>query len=117
MAGGGALPALRRLELNGNKFSEDEEKVARLREAFSERREKAGAEEDDDGEGWGVDELSDMEEDSEEDENEDEDEVTAADEAKAERALKDADQEEEKKVAQKEDRDVDELADALGKTL
>ena len=107
----GALPGLRRVEMNGNKFGEDDEKILRLREILDERREAAGAEEED--EGWGVDDLSDMEDDSEEEDG-DEDKEEEAIEKKAERVLKDADQEEAENVAQ--EKDVDALADSLGKT-
>ncbi|CAF9934845.1 hypothetical protein IMSHALPRED_009859 [Imshaugia aleurites] len=118
------LVKLRRVELNGNKFSEDDEPVEGLRLLLEERKENAG---EVDGE-WGLDELSDLEEESDEedgDEVEDEDED---DDAEAEREeqeemedrregiLKDADQEEGQGVNQKKDDDVDALADSLGKT-
>ena len=116
------LAKLRRVELNGNKFSEDDEPVEGLRLMLEERKENAG---EVDGE-WGLDELSDLEEESdEEDDGEDEEED---DDAEAEREeqeeaedrrkgiLKDADLEEGQKVSQKKDDDVDALADSLGKT-
>ncbi|KAF6232973.1 hypothetical protein HO173_008818 [Letharia columbiana] len=114
------LVKLRRVELNGNKFSEDDEPVEGLRLLLEERKEKAG---DAEGE-WGLDELSDLEEESdEEDEDEDEDDDDEAEreeqeeaEHKREGILKDADQEEAQKVSQKKDDDVDALADSLGKT-
>ena len=121
----GGLDGLRRIELNGNKFSEDDVMVLKLREILDQRREDAGGEEDD--EGWGLDSLSDMEE-EEDEEEEDEDEDEEADEeeeeedkedereGKAEKLLEDADQEENAKVSQKKDKDVDDLADTLGKT-
>lgn len=113
------LVKLRRVELNGNKFSEDDEPVEELRVLLEERKEKAGDVEGD----WGLDELSDLEEESdEEDENEDDSDDEAEreeqDEAEDRREgiLKDADQEEAQKVSQKKDDDVDALADSLGKT-
>ena len=117
------LPKLRRVELNGNKFSEDDSPVEGLRLLLEERKEKAS----NTGEEWGLDELSDLEEESDdEDEEEDEDE-DENDDAEAEReeqetaeartvgVLKDADQEEAQEVSQKKDDDVDALADSLGK--
>ena len=117
------LVKLRRVELNGNKFSEDDEPVEGLRLLLEERKEKAG---DVEGE-WGLDELSDLEEESEEEEEEDEDgaeddedeaerEEQKEAEARREGILKDADQQEAQKVGQKKDDDVDALADTLGKT-
>jgi Ran GTPase-activating protein 1 len=113
----GALPALQRVELNGNIFSEDEEQVVHLREVLDERREEIGAEDDDT---WGIDDLEDMEDDSdEEDEGEDEEgEKESEDVDKtAEKILRDADLAENENVSQKKDTDVDALADALGKKL
>ena len=114
----GGLEGLRRVELNGNKFSEDDEGVEGLRTLLESRREDAGA---DEGEAeWGMDELSDLEEDSEEEEEEngveDEEEV---DEKETERVeiLKEADQEEEREVPQVNDADVDALAEKLGEKL
>ena len=118
------LLKLRRVELNGNKFSEDDEPVEGLRLLLEERKEQAGEAE---GE-WGLDELSDLEEESDEDEededaNEDEDDDVEAEREEQEEAehrregiLKAADQEEAQKVSQKKDDDVDALADSLGKT-
>lgn len=109
-----ALPNLRRVELNGNIFSEDDPNIVDLRELLEARQEEHGTDEDPE-DTWGVDELDELEdEDSEEEEEEDEDEEE--EEAKAEKDLKDADRAEEEKVAQKNDKDVDALADVLGKT-
>ncbi|MCJ1246163.1 hypothetical protein MMC30_003368 [Trapelia coarctata] len=105
---GGGLEELRRVELNGNKFDEDDEKVTQLRELLDERREAAGEEE---GEDWGLDDLDDMEEESDEEEEEEEEEK----EAKTEGLLKEAQVEEETPVALEQDKDVDDLADALKK--
>ena len=115
----GALPKLRRVELNGNKFSEDDASVEGLRLLLEDRRNAAGAKEAKDEE-WGLDELSDLEEESDE---EDEREAEDADESeeeekeeKAERVLRDAEEEEGRNVAQEQDVEVDELAARLGKT-
>ena len=111
---GGKLPKLRRVELNGNRFSEDDENVEALKEILEERKGDAA-----EGE-WGLDELEDMEEDSEEEEEEggvdEEEEEEEEEEKKRETVLKDADEEEKQKVALKKDEEVDKLADALGKT-
>ena len=107
----GKLERLRRVELNGNKFSEDDDGVEKLRRILEERKEES--EEDVE---WGIDELSDLEEESEE---EDEDSGKGEEEEreeKAEKILQDADREEASKVSQKNDKEVDDLAEKLGKT-
>ena len=119
------LVKLRRVELNGNKFSEDDEPVEGLRLLLEGRKENSH---DAEGE-WGLDELSDLEEESDEEDEEEEDEDDDVDEdeevekeeqeyaeERRERILKDADQAEAQKVSQKKDDDVDALADSLGKT-
>ncbi|KAI0196239.1 hypothetical protein EV127DRAFT_381297 [Xylaria flabelliformis] len=112
-----ALPALRRIELNGNKFSEDDESILALQELLEARKEKhAGDIVDEDA--WGVDSLSDLEElDSDEEEEEDEDEeeeITT--EERAEKLIKDAEEAQEEPTVQLKDQDVDELASKLQKT-
>ncbi|KAJ4345289.1 Ran GAP Rna1 [Didymosphaeria variabile] len=117
------LPALRRIELEGNKFDAEDASIEKLREELAKRREAAGVEDEDD-ENWGIGDLDELE-------SEDEDEEDAEEEAKAgsdeedegvdvqEKAARDiiADQQaEEANVSQKSDKDVDELADALAKT-
>lgn len=113
-AANGALKALRRVELNGNKFSEDDEGIEGLRTLLDGKRD-----DDDEGE-WGLDELSDLESEEDEDEEEkeegDREDSEEETELKAEAILKEADQEEEGKVSQKKDADVDALADKLGET-
>jgi Ran GTPase-activating protein 1 len=100
-----ALPKLEILEMNGNKFSEDEPLVEELRELFNDRGVN------------GLDSLSDME-----DESEDEGEVEAEEQEKQEKdlardkILKEADRTEGENVAQEKDPKVDELADLLGNT-
>jgi Ran GTPase-activating protein 1 len=106
------LPALRKIELNGNKFGEDDISVEKLRENFEERKSKAGVDEDD--EEWGLDELDELESDEE---DEDEDEGAVEDEEEEhEEVLKRADEAEAENVPQEESKDVDKLADLLGKT-
>ena len=128
--GNGALPALQRVELNGNKFSEDDELVLELRELLDERCTAAGADKED--ETWGIDELDEMESDDEEEEEEEEDEEEEVEtgrpdsgeaagdkhdrEKLGERILQEADQAQSQPVAEKNDKDVDDLADALHKT-
>ncbi|EPS38586.1 hypothetical protein H072_7702 [Dactylellina haptotyla CBS 200.50] len=94
------LTKLEMLELNGNKFSEDDDEVEKIRAIFEDR-------------GLGeLDELSDMEdEDSDEEEEEAEEE-----EEEKERVVKEAEQAEDSNVAQEKDKGVDDLADILGKT-
>lgn len=107
------LPQLRRVELNGNKFEEEDPSVSDLAELLSERKEEVGKE-DDPEEHWGLDELDELEgEDSD-----DEEEVEADDEEEdvREQVLKQADQEEDAKVTLKKDQEVDELAEAMQKT-
>ncbi|KAJ9631709.1 Ran GAP Rna1 [Taxawa tesnikishii (nom. ined.)] len=109
-----ALPSLRRVELNGNKFSEEDNALEELREVLDNRKEKEGTE-DDDEEAWGIDELDDLEEESDDEGAEDEGEEEDEDD-KAERVVKEADQAEGEAVAQDKDKGVDELADLMSKT-
>ncbi|KAI4717430.1 RNI-like protein [Aureobasidium sp. EXF-10727] len=106
-----ALPALQRVELNGNKFSEEDANVEAVKTMLDERREENAPDVDEDDETWGIDELDDLEEDSDdEDEDQDDDE-----DAEEERVIKQADQAESENVAQEKDNSVDELADLMGK--
>ena len=104
------LPALRRIELNGNKFLEDDNNVVELRELLEARKEEHGND-DDPEDMWGIDELDELEEDSDEEEEEEEEEAHVAD-----KDAKEATEAEEEKVPERADKDVDELAKALGKT-
>lgn len=109
-----ALPALKRIELNGNKFEEEDASLVELRDLLEERKEKYGTDDDDEST-WGIDELDELEsdeEDEEEEESEEEEEV----EEKAERAVKDAEAAENEKVAQEADKDIDELGAKLKAT-
>lgn len=110
----GSLPKLRRVELNGNKFNEDDISIEALADLLGDRKESEGKDSDPDDH-WGLDELDELEEESDEEE---EDEAAAVDEEEEleERILDEADQEEDALVASKKDPDVDELADALKKT-
>ncbi|EAW09361.1 GTPase-activating protein RNA1 [Aspergillus clavatus NRRL 1] len=111
-----ALPSLRRIELNGNKFLEDDPNVTELQEILEARKEEHGTD-DDPEDMWGVDELDELEEDSEEEDEDIEAEAEEEEEEhKADKFLKENVRAEDEKVAQRQDKDVDELAEALGKT-
>lgn len=108
------LPKVRRIELNGNKFVEDEACVEELASLLGERKDEHGKA-DDPEDHWGLDELDELEEDS--DEEDDEAAEVAEEEAEVEeRVLKEADQAEAEPVSQKKEPEVDDLAAALGKT-
>jgi Ran GTPase-activating protein 1 len=104
-----ALPALKRIELNGNKFSEEDQSIMQLRELLEGRKEKLAGDvvmEDE----WGLDSLSDLEDESEEEEEEEEEEEA---EKLRQRLLEDAEEAQEEPTVQKQDKDVDSLADEL----
>ncbi|CAK7263188.1 Ran GAP Rna1 [Sporothrix epigloea] len=110
-----ALPLLQKLEVNGNKFSEDDEAVVALQSLFESRKEALGGDEVDE-DAWGLDSLSDLEEldsDDEEEEEEEDEEV----EERAEKLIKEAQEAQEEPVVQVQDKDVDALADKLKKTV
>jgi len=108
-----ALPALKKVELNGNKFSEEDESILALKELLEERKENFAGDvvlEDD----WGLDSLSDLEDDSEEeDESEEEEEER---EELREKLLVEAEEAQEEPVALQKSESVDKLADELSKT-
>ncbi|KAJ9294926.1 hypothetical protein DTO271G3_6488 [Paecilomyces variotii] len=108
-----ALPVLKRIELNGNKFFEDDGNIEELRELLEGRKEKHGKD-DDPEDMWGIDELDELEEDSEEEVEEDEEKEL--EEHKATKTLKETVQSEDENVPQEDDKEVDELAETLGKT-
>ena len=114
----GSLPKCRRVELNGNKFDEEDPSIEAISELLSERKGKIGNVDDAD-DAWGLDELDELEDEDEDEDEEDEDEIDEEDEEEGarEKVLKEADEEENENVALKKDKEVDELADALGKTL
>lgn len=96
-----ALPKLKKLELNGNKFPEGDPLVDELRELFESR-------------GFGeLDSLSDMEGESEDDEPEEEEKKL---EEKKEDIVEKAEEAEKENVPQEKDSKVDDLADLLGTT-
>jgi Ran GTPase-activating protein 1 len=106
------LPKLRRIELNGNKFSEDDVSIEVLKEALDARREEHGPPmEDGEHEDWGMDELDELDEDED-----DEEEEASEEEDEKESVLKEADEAEEENVGQEKSKAVDDLADLLGKT-
>jgi Ran GTPase-activating protein 1 len=108
-----ALPALKKIELNGNKFSEGDQSIMELKELLEERKEKLGGDvimEDE----WGLDSLSDLEEESDEESEEEEEEEEA--EELREKLLDDAEEAQEEPVAQDDDKEVDALAAKLAQT-
>ena len=116
------MSRLRRVELNGNKFNEDDVHVEALAELLNERKEARGTN-DDPEDFWGLDELDELEEESSDESDESEErenkagKETAEEEEKLkEKVLVETDEAEAEPVAQKKDPEVDELADALGKT-
>jgi Ran GTPase-activating protein 1 len=109
------LPKLRRVEINGNKFEEEDPSIETLSELLSERKEENGKDKDPDDH-WGIGDLDELEgEDSDEEEDEAEQEEEEEEEER-ERVLGDADEAENQPVSLKRDGEVDELADKLGKT-
>ncbi|TVY73517.1 Ran GTPase-activating protein [Lachnellula suecica] len=108
------LPALKKIELNGNKFSEDDQAVTDLKELLEERKEKAAGDivmEDD----WGLDSLSDLEDESDDEGSEEEEEEEA--EEIREKLIEDAEEAQEEPVVQKQDKEVDDLAKKLEETV
>ncbi|KAG9231614.1 putative Ran GTPase-activating protein 1 [Amylocarpus encephaloides] len=107
-----SLPALKKIELNGNKFPENHPAIEALKGLLEARKEKLAGDvvlEDD----WGVDSLSDLEsEDEDEDESEEEEEEA---EAVREKLIHDAEEAQEEPVVQVKDKEVDALADELKK--
>jgi Ran GTPase-activating protein 1 len=108
-----SIPKLRKVELNGNKFSEDDDSVEVLRGILEKRKEALGDDgegtDDDDDDAWGLDELDEMDYDSDESLESDEDLV---EEAEEEEEKKDADE----PVSKPEkDKDVLDITEALKK--
>ncbi|XDG10474.1 hypothetical protein ABKA04_010089 [Annulohypoxylon sp. FPYF3050] len=111
-----SLPALKRIELNGNKFTEDDESILALQALLDERKEKYGGDIVDE-DAWGVDDLSDLEElDSDEEEEEEEEEEEVSPEEKAEKLVKEAEEAQEQPTVQLKDDEVDALAAKLERT-
>lgn len=121
-AASNALPRLRRVELNGNKFEEEDSSIEKLSALLEERKDENGT--DDDPENyWGLGDLDELEgedEDEEEEDVDEEDEEAEAtrvhEEAARVNTIKETEKAEREPVSQKNDGDMDELADILGKT-
>jgi len=116
-----ALPNLERLELNGNKFSEEDPAVEEIRELFVDRGvgeldDLSDMEEDDEDEDEDEDGDGDEREDEDDEEKEEEIEEKAERKEKKEDIVKTAKEEENENVAQEKDDSVDALADSLSKT-
>lgn len=109
-----ALPALKKMELNGNKLSEEDESIILLQELFEERKEALGGDVVNEDE-WGLDNLSDLEDDSEEEEEEESEEEPEPEE-RAEKLIKEAEEAQEEPVVQVKDKEVNDLAKLLEKT-
>lgn len=113
------LPSLKKIELNGNKFEEDDESILALRELLEERKDKLGGDVVDE-DAWGLDSLSDLEEldsdEEEEEEGSDEDEEDIEPEERAEKLIKEAEEAQEEPTVQLNDPEVDNLAKSLEKT-
>ncbi|KAJ4382652.1 Ran GAP Rna1 [Didymella sp. IMI 355093] len=117
------LPKLRRVEINGNKFDEEDPSIEKLREILDTRKEESGEREDDE-EYWGLDELDELESDDEDEEDSDDEAKKGSDdedegvevEERAARQLVEEQRAEEAPVTQEKDKKVDDLADVLAKT-
>ena len=109
------LPALKRIELNGNKFTEDDVSIIALQDLFEERKEKLAGDVVNEDE-WGVDSLSDLEELDSDDEEEEEEEEDIEPEVRAEKLIKEAEEAQEEPTVQLKDKEVDALAKKLEKT-
>ncbi|KAG7421340.1 hypothetical protein DER46DRAFT_585012 [Fusarium sp. MPI-SDFR-AT-0072] len=109
------LPALRRIEINGNILTEDDESIPVLQELLEERKEKFGGDIVNEDE-WGVDELEDLEEPDSDAEEEGEEEEEIEPEDRAEKLIKEAEEAQEEPVIPVKDKEVDELAKKLEKT-
>ncbi|KAI0141311.1 hypothetical protein BJ166DRAFT_541195 [Pestalotiopsis sp. NC0098] len=115
------LPGLKKIELNGNKFEEEDESILALRALLEERKEKFGGDVVDE-DAWGLDELDELEdvdseeEDEEEDEDEEDEEDDIEPEERAEKLIKEAEEAQEEPTVQLKDPEVDALAKSLEKT-
>ncbi|KAF1932082.1 ran GTPase activating protein 1 [Didymella exigua CBS 183.55] len=117
------LPKLRRVEINGNKFDEEDPSIEKLRDILDARKEESGEREDDE-EYWGLDELDELESDDEDEGDSDDEAKKGSDddeegvevEERAARQLVEDQRAEEAPVAQEKDKKVDDLADVLAKT-
>ncbi|KAF5582415.1 ran GTPase activating 1 [Fusarium pseudocircinatum] len=109
------LPALKRIEINGNILTEDDESIPVLQELLEKRKEKFGGDIVNEDE-WGVDELEDLEEPDSDAEEEEEEEEEIEPEDRAEKLIKEAEEAQEEPVIPVKDKEVDELAKKLEKT-
>ncbi|KAH7399252.1 ran GTPase activating protein 1 [Pyrenochaeta sp. MPI-SDFR-AT-0127] len=115
-----SLPALRRVELNGNKFGEEDPSIEKLRDVLDARKEQSG-EREDDNEYWGIDDLDELDSDDEDEdesdlETKDDDEEEGVEvEERAARQLVEEQRAEESNVPQEKDNKVDDLAALLKK--
>ncbi|KAF2405204.1 ran GTPase activating protein 1 [Trichodelitschia bisporula] len=112
------LPNLRRVELNGNKFNEDDSSVDALRDTLLERRKERGPPLDEgEHDDWGLDELDELDDESEDEEEEvsGEEEEEEKEEVR-EKEVERADEAEQENVALEESQSVDDLAEQLSKT-
>ncbi|PNP77291.1 hypothetical protein FNYG_09167 [Fusarium nygamai] len=109
------LPALKRIEINGNILTEDDESIPVLQELLEERKEMFGGDIVNEDE-WGVDELEDLEEPDSDAEEEEEEEEEIEPEDRAEKLIKEAEEAQEEPVIPVKDKEVDELAKKLEKT-
>ncbi|KAK2041286.1 ran GTPase activating protein 1 [Colletotrichum somersetense] len=110
------LPALKKVELNGNKFEEEDPSVIAIREKLEDRKEKIGGDIVDE-DAWGLDSLSDLEgEDSDEEEEEESEEEELEPAERADILDKEAQEAQEEPTVQLKDKEVDDLAKKLSKT-
>ncbi|KAH6961133.1 hypothetical protein DER45DRAFT_628244 [Fusarium avenaceum] len=112
------MSGLKRIEINGNILTENDESILALQELLEERKEKLAGDIVNEDE-WGVDELEDLEEpdsDAEEEEEEEEEEEDIEPEDRAEKLIKEAEEAQEEPVIAVKDKEVDELAKKLEKT-
>lgn len=105
------MPKLRRVELNGNRFNEDDLSIEALSELLGDRKDAEGKSEDPE-DFWGLDELDELEEES----SGEEDEAAEQEDELEDKILEAAEEAEAEPVAQRKHPDVDELADELEKT-
>jgi len=110
-----ALPALKKMELNGNKFSEEDVSVIALQDLFEERKESLGGDVVNEDE-WGLDELDELEDESEAEASDEEEAEDVEPEERAEKLIKEAEEAQEEPVIAVKDSAVDDLAKRLEKT-
>ncbi|KAH7256983.1 hypothetical protein BKA59DRAFT_94745 [Fusarium tricinctum] len=109
------MSGLKRIEINGNILTEDDESILALQELLEERKEKLAGDIVNEDE-WGVDELDDLEEPDSDAEEEEEEEEDIEPEDRAEKLIKEAEEAQEEPVIAVKDKEVDELAKKLEKT-